>query len=32
MSTIEKGLAVCLVLGVLYVALEVYLHNRSIDK
>lgn len=31
MSTIEKGLAVCLVLGVLYVALEVYLHNKGVE-
>jgi len=32
MSAIEKGLAVCLVLTVAYIALEVWIHNRRVDN
>lgn len=32
MSAVEKGLAVCLVLAVAYVALEVWIHNRGVDQ
>ncbi len=32
MSAIEKGLAVCLVLTVAYIAFEIWLHNRRVDE
>ena len=32
MSAIEKGLAVCLVLAVAYIALELWIHNRRVDE
>ena len=31
MHAIDKGLAICLVLLVLYIGLEIYLHNRRVD-
>lgn len=32
MSTVEKGLAICLVLTVAYIAFEIWLHNREVGK
>jgi len=31
MDAIDKGLAISLVLLVLYIGLEIYLHNRRVD-
>lgn len=32
MSAIEKGIAICLVLTVAYIALEIWLHNRELGE
>ena len=31
MDAIDRGLAISLVLLVMYIALEIYVHNRSVD-
>ena len=31
MDAIDKGMAVCLVLTIVYIALEIYWHNRRVD-
>lgn len=32
MSAIEKGLAICLVLTVVYIAFEIWLYNQKVDN
>lgn len=31
MDALDRGLAICLILLVLYIGLEIYLHNRRVD-
>jgi hypothetical protein len=31
MDAIDKGTAICLIMLVLYIGLELYLHNRRVD-